>query len=39
MLLKNGKVVDPSSGTNTRMDVLIEDGKIAMWTFASIECD
>jgi len=28
LLIKNGRVVDPSSGTDKRLDVLIEKGKI-----------
>ena len=28
-LLKGGRVIDPASGTDERLDVLIEDGKIA----------
>ena len=29
LLLKNGRVVDPASSTDERLDVLIEEGKIA----------
>lgn len=29
LLLKNGHVVDPAAGRNGRMDILIEDGKVA----------
>lgn len=28
LLIKNGRVIDPSSGTDDTLDVLIEDGKI-----------
>ncbi len=28
LLLKHGRVIDPSSGTDENLDVLVEDGKI-----------
>ena len=29
ILIKNGRVIDPKSGTDETLDLLIEDGKIA----------
>ena len=29
LLIKNGRVLDPAQGIDGRMDLLIEDGKIA----------
>ncbi|MGI8811068.1 MAG: dihydroorotase [Pyrinomonadaceae bacterium] len=31
LLIKNGHLIDPASGQNSGMDVLIEDGKIVAW--------
>lgn len=31
LLIKNGHVIDPASGQNSGMDVLIEDGNVAAW--------
>ena len=30
LLIKNGSVIDPAGDTISRMDLLLEDGKVAL---------